>query len=64
MLQTPIDKIQDVPESQQTGLQLCSFDFQLKMDTYDLARGVIRGTGRGTSKNDSTAHFGGVRVLC
>ena len=46
LVRTPIDAIQDVPESQQTGLQLCGFQYQLKM------------TSRGT--HDSTAHFRGV----
>ena len=44
-------------------LQLCSFDFQLKMDTRDLARGLSRGTGCRTSKNDSTAPFWGCFVM-
>ena len=40
LVRTPIDAIQDVPESQQTGLKLCSFKFSLKMDPCDIARDI------------------------
>jgi hypothetical protein len=39
LVRTPIDAIQDVPESQQTGLQLCSFEY-------------LRKTTRATSTRD------------
>ena len=63
LVRTPIDAIQDVTEIQQTGLQLCSFEYQLKMDTHDLARDLSRGEGRGTLKNDNTAPFWGCFVM-
>ena len=40
LVRSPIDAIQDVQESQQTGLQLCCFEFHLKMDTRDLTHSL------------------------
>ena len=46
LIRTLIDAIRDVPEIQQTGLQLCSFEFRLKMDTHGLPCGLSRGASR------------------
>ena len=57
LVRTPIYAIQDVPERKQTGLQLCSFEYQLKVTRATSHTTESRGASRGDLKSVQFCHI-------